>query len=265
MVSLCEHWELNNTSVWHHVCLHICDFSMGMKLEQRAKIKFCVKLSKSGAESFEMIRHAYENEAMSHARCFKWHAHFKRGRTSLKDNERSGPTFTSPTPKNVEAIRQLVYKDCRRTIKDIAAISVLYGTVQTILTCDSNMHRVAANFVPRLLTPEQKEHRVAICQELCQRALDDPSFMSRVITGNESWVYGYDSETKQQSSQWKSPGHSRPKKARQSCSVTKSMLIEFFDIQGIVHHEFAPKGQTVNAEFNCSVLRPEGGHSVKTP
>jgi len=59
------------------------------------------------------------------------------------------------------------------------------------------MHSVAAKFVPRLLTPEHKEHSVAICQELRQRALDDPSFMSMVITGDESWVYGYDPETKQ--------------------------------------------------------------------
>jgi hypothetical protein len=119
--------------------------------------------------------------------------------------------------------------------------------------CDLNLHRVAAKFIPKLPTPKQKERRVAICQELRQRAVDDPSFMSRVITGDESWVYGYDPETKQQSSQWKSPGSPRPKKARQSRSATKSMLV-FFDIQGIVHHEFVPEGQTVNAKFYCNVL-----------
>jgi len=54
--------------------------------------------------------------------------------------------------------------------------------------------------------------------------------MSRVITGDESWVYGYDPETKQQSSQWKSPGSPVVKKARQSRSATKSMLIMFFEI-----------------------------------
>jgi len=118
------------------------------------------------------------------------------------------------------------------------------------------MHRIAAKFVPRLLTPEQKEHHIAVCQEFRQNALDDPSFMSRVITGDESWVYGYDPETKQQFSQWKSPGSPRPKKARQSHSVTKSMLIMFFDIRGIVHHE-------------CWVLLQcsspsEGGYSAKT-
>jgi hypothetical protein len=109
------------------------------------------------------------------------------------------------------------------------------------------MLRVAAKFVPRLLASEQKEHRVAICQELRQCALEDPSFMLRVITGDESWVYRYEPETKHHSSQWKSPGSPRPKNVKQSRSVAKSMLIMFVDIQGIVHHEFASEGQTVKA------------------
>jgi histone-lysine N-methyltransferase SETMAR len=33
------------------------------------------------------------------------------------------------------------------------------------------------------------------------------------------------------------------------------MLIVFFKIRGIVHVEFAPKDQIVNAEFYCTVLR----------
>jgi hypothetical protein len=77
-------------SVCHHVCLHIWDFSIDVKVEQRVNIKFCVKLGKSEAETSEMIRRAYRNQAMCCARCFKWHACFKRGRTSLEDNERSG-------------------------------------------------------------------------------------------------------------------------------------------------------------------------------
>ena len=193
-----------------------------------------------------MLRHVYGNEAMSHVTCFEWHARFKRGRTSLEDDERSGRLSTSSTPTNVETIRWLVHEDRRITIKEIAAIvNVSYGTVQTILTRDMNMHRIAAKFVPRLLTPEQKEHRVEICEELRQRALDDPSFMWRVITGDESWVYGYDPESKQQSLQWKSPGSPRPKKVRQSRSAIKSMLIVFFDIRGIVHHEciMSPKAR----------------------
>jgi histone-lysine N-methyltransferase SETMAR len=41
----------------------------------------------------------------------------------------------------------------------------------------------------------------------------------------------------------------------QNSSAIKSMLIVFFDIRGILHHEFVPAVQTVNAEFYCNVLR----------
>jgi len=202
VASLCEHWQLHSTSVCHHEFLHICDFTIDVKLEQTANIKFCVKLGKPRAQTFQIIRRAYRKEAMSRARCFEWYARSKRGRTLLEDDERSGRTSTSSTPKHVETIRRLMHEDRRRTIKDIATIvNVSYGTVQTSVKSDLNMNRVAAKCVPRLLTPEQKERHVAICQELRQRALDDPSFMSRVITGDESWVCVYDPETKQQSSQ----------------------------------------------------------------
>jgi hypothetical protein len=157
VASLCEHSELHNTSDCHHVSLHICDFSMDVKLEQTANIKFCVKLGRSGAETFEMIRRAYGNKAMSRGRCFKWHAHFKRGRTSLEEDGRSGRPSTSSTPKNAGTVQQLLHEDRWRTIKDIAAIvNVSYGTLQTILTCDLSIHSLVAMFVPRLLTPNRK-------------------------------------------------------------------------------------------------------------
>jgi len=68
-------------------------------------------------------------------------------------------------------------------------------------------------------------------------------------------VYGYDPETKQQLSQWKSPNSPRSKKARQVRSNVKSMLIVFLNIQGIVHKEFIPPGQTVNGKFYCEVFK----------
>jgi hypothetical protein len=38
-----------------------------------------------------------------------------------------------------------------------------------------------------------------ISQRIQQRNRDDAAFVSRVITGDESWIYGYDSEIKQKS------------------------------------------------------------------
>jgi hypothetical protein len=48
--------------------------------------------------------------------------------------------------------------------------------------------------------PESPSH---VClRELKQQARDDPNFITNIITDDETWVYGYDHQTKQQS-QWK--------------------------------------------------------------
>ena len=111
-----------------------------------------------------------------------------------------------------------------------------------------------AKFVPCLLMAEQKDDRVSICTDLHHRAQNDPNFMSLVITDDECWIYGYDPETKQMSYQWSTSSSPRPKKARQVKSNIKIMLIAFFNIDGLVHHEFVPTGQTVNKEFYKTVL-----------
>ncbi|KAG7157223.1 hypothetical protein Hamer_G010079 [Homarus americanus] len=73
------------------------------------------------------------------------------------------------------------------------------------------MKRVAAKFVPRLLSQEQKEFHAEVAKDLLQTTNNDRHFLKQVITGDESWVYDYDPETKAQSSQWKSPASPRPK------------------------------------------------------
>ena len=97
---------------------------------------------------------------------------------------------------------------------------------------------------------------MSICTDLRVRAQNDSNFMSSVITGDECRVYGYDPETKQMSFQWSTSTSSpRPKKARQVKSNIKTMLIAFFDIDGLVHHEFILTGQAVNKEFYKTVLQ----------
>ena len=73
-------------------------------------------------------------------------------------------------------------------------------------------------------------------------AASDSGFLGNVTMGGETWVYGYDPETRVQSSQWKSPSSSRAeKKARQSRSNIKVIMIVFFDLDGIVRAEFVPR------------------------
>jgi len=72
------------------------------------------------------------------------------------------------------------------------------------------MKRVCAKFVPRLLTNDQREQRQTIARDLFESSCEDVQFLKNIVTGEESWVYGYDPETKQQSSQWKDLTSPRP-------------------------------------------------------
>src|SRR5215475_4237570 len=89
-------------------------------------------------------------------------------------------------------IREQINEDRWYTIDGISeATAVSWSSCQRILTMDLNMRRVAAMFVPRLLTQDQKNSRLTLCQELKNQIESDPDFLSKVIMGNESGCYGY--------------------------------------------------------------------------
>ena len=117
------------------------------------------------------------------------------------------------------------------------------------------MGRVAAKFVPRILTGEQEEWRLSVATNMLQETESDEKFMGKIITDEETCVYVYDPGTKRQSSQCKSTDYPRPKKARQVLSKVKVMLIVLFGMEGIVHYEYVPQGQTVNQQFYLQVFK----------
>jgi hypothetical protein len=82
------------------------------------------------------------------------------------------------------------------------------------------------------------------------------------LKGDETLIYGYDSQTKRESFQWKWPNSPKPKKAGQVKSNVKVMLITFFDSYGIFHRECVPQDQTVHQHFYLEVMR-RIGESVK--
>jgi histone-lysine N-methyltransferase SETMAR len=97
-------------------------------------------------------------------------------------------------------------------------------SVQTILKEDLNMRKLCAKIVPKVLTQEQKR-RVACCQDWMEN--EEGSIFFQSVTGDESWIYEYDLETKRQSEEWKHGGSPHSKKARKNHSKIKIMLIVF--------------------------------------
>jgi hypothetical protein len=59
-------------------------FVEGSKVEQRAAIKFCVKLKKTATQTFEMFKSSYSEECLSRTNVFGWHKSSNKGESHYK-------------------------------------------------------------------------------------------------------------------------------------------------------------------------------------
>jgi hypothetical protein len=99
-------------------------------------------------------------------------------------------------------------------------------------------------YVYMYVCTDQNEYCIAVCTELKEQAKNDSNFISNFITCDESWVFGYNCETKQQLSQWRTPTSWWPKKAQQvQCFWGGGGIV------GILHKELVPPGPTVNCDL----------------
>lgn len=196
---------------------------------------------------------------------YEWYKRFQEGREDIEDNARSGCPSTSTNDENVEKVKEIVLANRRITIREeeiVEEIGIFYGTCEAIFADVLNMKRVTAKFVLKLLNFQQKQHRVTIAEQMLVDVADNPDLFKRVITGDETWIYGYDVQMKAQSSQWKFSEESRPKKARQVRLNMKILLIVFFDYNGIVHHEFLPPGHTRSTIYKfCAICVRQFGEN----
>ena len=87
------------------------------------------------------------------------------------------------------------------------------------------------------------------------RSSDNSVLLQKFITLGETWMYGYDIQTKTKSSQWNGRKELGPKEADQVRLSAKVLLSFFFDCNGVVHHEFLPQDRKVNREYYFEVMR----------
>ena len=203
-----------------------------------------------------MLQLAFGASRMNRASVFEWHKRFKEGRESLRDDERCGRSKEVRTSELIDQIKNFMDKDRYVSIERISEqFDVSVGTVHTIIREELKMRKICAKFIPRVFREDQKERKCHDSREMVELINSDPAVLDALVTCDESWIYSYEPETKRQSSQWKHAGSPRPKKARQSKSTHKLLMIPFFDSTGIIYLHWVPTGQTVNNEYYVEVLR----------
>ncbi|UYV80695.1 BRWD3 [Cordylochernes scorpioides] len=162
-------------------------------------------------------------------------------REKVNDDQHTGHPRSLRCEENKLKIKELIKSNRRISIKDLSSGTGLsVGLCHQIVTKDLDMIRTSSKFVPGILTEEQKEVRMDVCKNMVEMTRTDPEWMQKIITGDETWVYQYDPETKRQSSQWIERGEPKPKKARFTKFkwTSKSCLLQAHEVAKIVDIRF---------------------------
>ena len=230
--------------------------SFSSKVEYRAVIRYLYLKGKTGQEIHCELINVYGSSAPSFAQVKFWVGEFKRGRTSLEDETRSGRPSDATDEEMCNKVRDLVYSDRRVKVEEIAnALHISHDSISTILHDRLGMRKLSARWVPKSLSDEQMATRASVCSALLKRFRSkEDDFLSHLVTVDETWVHYYEPENKAQSRQWVWPGYPRPKKFKTQLSVGKAMASVFWDTQGVIMLDFLAKKSTITGAYYANLL-----------
>jgi hypothetical protein len=128
----------------------------------------------------------------------------------------------------VDKIHDVVLADRQINVHEIAeAVRMSDERIFHISHNEFDLKKLSATCVPPVLSPEQKRVQAQTPAECLKVFQNNPmDFKKRFVTMDETGIYHYIPETKNQSKQWVGPGESAPKKAKTG-KVMPSAFLEF--------------------------------------
>ena len=225
------------------------------KIQYRIVIQFLVSEGRPNQEIHERLVKYLGDQAPSKRTVDRWILAFKRGKTDFEDDDKPGRPKSATDEQTVEKIKEFVNTDRRLKVREIAQeMGISTGSVHSVLSDILGMKKLSARWVPRLLTVYDEHRRVQYCEENLFME-GEKNFFSTLVTGDETWCYYYDPETKEQSREWRRQGSPPPRKAKREKSAGKGMATVFWDCEGVVLVEFMPKGSTINGPHYAETLK----------
>ena len=140
------------------------------------------------------------------------------------------------TPEIVDQIHELILEEHQISAKSIAEqLGISHKQVGSIIYGDLDMRKLFTKCVPKCLNADPKHQRCQSSEQILEFFRRDTNdFLSRLVIMDETWLYHYNPETKQQSMEWRHSGSPHPQKFRMqesagnvltlSCSCTMPRL-----------------------------------------
>ena len=148
-------------------------------------------------------------------------------------------------------MKTLIEEDACYTVQEIEELSGIHSSsVLKILRERLGLRKICARWVPHLLTDEQKQSRVRLASQVIEKYDKcDPHRLEEIVTGDETWIYHFQPDSKAKNKVWVSSEGDRPVIAG-CCKTSNRMLYAiFFDSKGPVLHIPVPKGSSVTGKF----------------
>ena len=169
---------------------------MFTRAEQRVFIKVQVARGRNARQIHKGLREACGDSALPYRTVARWTAAFEAGRQSADKEHGGGRIRTATDQHHVEALRTLLEHDRRWTCSELAnELNISSTSVYHMLTHDLGMRKIAARWVPHVLTEVQKWHRWECARVHLERyAQEGVNFLHRIIAIDETWGRSYEPE-----------------------------------------------------------------------
>jgi histone-lysine N-methyltransferase SETMAR len=189
---------------------------------------------------------AYGDKSLSISQINRIILAVKAGKNT-SDQRHSNPKKTKRNLDVIAAVAASLEENRRFTVRELAA---RHGLTVWVVNKILGLVKKSARWVPKLMSPAQKEERVHLSEEFLKLIRRHSKWiLGNIVTMDETAVSFHTPETKQQSKQWVKKGQPGPLKARVHASRTKQMVLVFFDAKGVIYTNYVPRGESVNASY----------------
>ena len=161
------------------------------------------------------MQQVYGDSAFSCSVVLRWYRRFSKERRSWRIM--CVLVGHKPFELNARLVAISARANRSQSVDDLAAtVGISYGKHYKMLTDDLNLSRVTHHSVSSILNPDQRDNCMKISGDLISDADDVPTFLNRIVTGDETWCILYDPHLKRQSATWRTPISSRQKNLRKT-------------------------------------------------